>query len=162
MKNCKDLILWLVLFLVSCNHIEVNTSDPQLSNDISTSKRNGMFIKNYYVREDTSNFIDAKEIWLEDSWKYEIVSSKKVPVKTGGKQINILVSKFNSKEFNEKNFFITWQMEAENLETFGRVNNVYMFYFKNDVVPDSLKVSLKKKMEDNSYQTVSSFVITSR
>ncbi|HYF31809.1 MAG TPA: hypothetical protein VD993_11880 [Chitinophagaceae bacterium] len=144
--------LLIALFLISCN-ADVNTVDPQASSSIENSKKDSFFIQEY---NSTSRFADVKEAWVEYKWKNEASLFSKSKVRTTGVQLNIKVNDFKNPEFDENEYFITWEMVVPGIGTIGTGNGVYSLSINTGRVPDSVKIEVKKRVGD-SYLVTDSF-----
>lgn len=155
-------IVLILLFLSCCNmNEEVNTVDPQASANIKSSKENNLFIREYYLDKNKTTRLNVVEVWLEYCWMNKVIESTSRKVKTSGIQINFKISDFNSSDINEDKYFIDWRMEVQNIGILGRGNNVYTLYINSEIIPDKLKIMIKKRI-DGKFVDLESFMIHSK
>lgn len=68
-KISMKMLLLIIIVLISCSP-PVNTWDPMVSENIMTSKKNGLFIAQYNIGKDSLCSL-IKEAWVENGWHNE-------------------------------------------------------------------------------------------
>src|ERR1700755_1010360 len=125
MKNRITLKLSLIMIVsFGCHNLEVNTTDPQASSDMNTSKQSGLFIQEYKLFQASNTNIKVKDAWIEYSWRNKLEGSKVVKLKTGGVQLNFNITGLPG-AFNTSNYLNTWQMKGRADGFVGRSNGLY-------------------------------------
>ncbi len=69
------IIGFLLLFFIAQSCTAVNTADPQCSPNIKESKRDKLFIAEYFI-EKRFDVIEIKEAWLEKVWYNSVKDGK--------------------------------------------------------------------------------------
>ncbi|HEY4060512.1 MAG TPA: hypothetical protein VGM30_01355 [Puia sp.] len=100
----------LLFFIMACN-LEVNTSDPQASSDIKTSKQGGFFITDYFYSPLPTNMFNISEVWVESIWFNKIRDGKVVKEKSDGLQLNLKLNEFSNPDFADDKYILNWEMK---------------------------------------------------
>ena len=143
-------ILILVVLLNSCYD---NTSDPQMSESIEASIKNGFFISKYSVQTDKS-ICQIPEAWVEYSWKYEVHGMNEIKKKTEGMQLVLAPIMNDTAFFNPIKYLNTWALiTASDSNGFGLQGNrdkaVYFLFLPSKKIPDSLTITICKQLSDS-------------
>jgi hypothetical protein len=91
----KILLTLYILLITGCN-LDVNTSDPQVSNSLEDSKKDKLFIKEFTVDTTRSSCL-VDEAWVEFSWINKLNQGKVLKSKFDEIQLAL---KFNPKLFH--------------------------------------------------------------
>lgn len=134
--------LLIVKGLAFLRKAEVNTVDPQASPDIESSKRDGLFLKEYEINGSTGDLFQIKEAWVEHTWKngYEdnIVKVKK----TSGAQLVLRIVDFSDSTLRNDRYLLDWEMKDSANGFFGKANGVYRKILRSSSLPDSFNIVL--------------------
>jgi hypothetical protein len=149
-------IIWIILFvtLVSfgivqlynfIKRIEVNTVNPQTCKSIKQSKENSVFIAEYILDTSASkNKIIIQEAWIETVWKNSFIDNKQKIENLGGIQLALSTNSFKEVGYDETSFLLNkWKLkiDKEELQGSGKGNGVFIFYLKDDSLPNKIKVT---------------------
>jgi hypothetical protein len=125
----KTSILLQTIILSSCN-LEVNTSDPQASINIESSKRDSLYISKYVSSTIPNDLFQVQEAWIEYVWLNKIEWGNKIKVKSNSIQLNLKLSQFSNPDFHDDKYMIEWEMEDSTENVFGKGNGVYILILK--------------------------------
>jgi hypothetical protein len=156
----RGVSVFLTIFsFMSCN-LEVNTSDPQASSDIITSKKNGFFISEYISAPLPNNtMFHISEAWVEAVWFNKIRNGKAMKEKSNGFQLNLKLSDFSNPELAEDKYLSSWEMKDGTGNVFGTGNGVYILFLKSGEVPDTFHIAICKIKEDTSRPEIFHFAV---
>lgn len=148
MKDKIFVFLIITLFINSCNS-QVNTVDPQISKNISESKKNGFFMKKITVDSTSDRNIQVEEAWLEKTWFYEIHNGKVMKVAKAGSQLCFKLKQLPSNKYNI-NKLDKWLMEYSVKETYVGISyGLYELSFNDLNVPDIISLDLINRLDLN-------------
>jgi len=149
------LILFIVLLMVRC--VEVNTSTPQASPSILSSKQNGFFLSNaYQLHPGVLDIIDS--VWNERVWRYEIVDGQKKKIALSNNQI-ILKLKKTQKDLKKSDYFLDWTIVEKHYGDLGSGNGVFMVRYPKNDKKDTLHFLLHR-MSNDSIIDIGTFLIS--
>ena len=157
----KSIIIVFVIGLIGykilayMQKIEINTVSPQTSNSSIESRRNGFFKQSYIL--DTAEAtckINIKEAWIEDVWKNSFNNDILNKEKLGGVQLAINASDFSKCGYDCKSFLVDWniRLDKQELQGGGKGNGLYVFYLKDTMLPEKIKLTIYDKSEQNNKQ----------
>jgi hypothetical protein len=135
----KLISIFVLVVLASCN-FDANTVDPQASESITNSKRDGFFIEEFTV--DKEKYCSAPgEAWVEYSWKNRLRYGKILKTTTFGRQ---LVLKIDPKKFDLDPYYYieTWELKDSIHNILGSSNGVYTIDLKNESKPKVFDIDL--------------------
>ena len=143
MKKCIKLLS--LLFIVNCNTV-VNTWEPKASTSILESKKNGFYINQYDLSNDSLCSL-IEEVWVENCWKNidEIKNDKIQTVKINNCLQLVLKLNVNNKSVKMKNYFINWEFKCLPKELFissGIFDGMCTFDLKSNEIPKNLIIKL--------------------
>jgi hypothetical protein len=141
-----------IMSVTSCN-LEVNTSDPQASTDIESSRKDGFLVRKYEHFSDIDSLFKIQEAWIEHSWKYSLVGNKKVKEKFDDLQFDFKLSKFKGPFFRDDNYLVDWRIQNDTNEYVGQSNGVYVLFLKGTEIPKKISFTVRKLNEDTSFKT---------
>ena len=151
-------IFLIIVFIMSCN-LEVNTSDAQASSDIKSSKQNGFFISEYKPSVIPQRIFKISEVWMESIWFNRIYNGRVVREKSNGIQLNFKLTEFSNSEFADDKYLLNWRMKDDHENSVGKGNGVYTFFFENEVVPDTIHISILKIKQDRTTIKICEFLL---
>ena len=133
------LILTAIVGSISCN-IDVDTSNPQASSNITLSKKNNFFVSEYKLENIDTSIFKIKEAWVEKCWKYKLNYGFKEKEQTGGYQLNLLLENFNLTTINSRSYGTKWLMEDNLNRYFGQSANLFTLNTCLQNLPDTFKI----------------------
>ncbi|MGC4038628.1 MAG: hypothetical protein QM764_21880 [Chitinophagaceae bacterium] len=125
-----------LIFLIACN-FEVNTTDPQASISIETSKADHFFKKEYTVINDSGCVIH--EAWIEETWKIKIENGSVVKKGLSTHQLILQVDSLPP-EITYDNYVVKWQLEDSMYGILGSANGVYIMDLREGEFPKSFTI----------------------
>lgn len=150
MKENKWLILIFVIFLINGCNCQVNTTDPQISENIADSKKNKVFLKEYILSSKTDTNIVVNEAWSEKTWFYEIHNGVKVKVQKYGCQLCFKLKQTPFLKYRLDKLD-AWRMKyLPSRKYVGIYYGTYKLGFNECNIPDSLNLTLIEVKDTNS------------
>jgi hypothetical protein len=143
------------------NKMEVNTVSPQCSKNIETSKKENLFIAEYYL---TKNENANGSAWIEYVWKNTFNDKDLVKEKFDGYQLIIKKSVLEEKGFLEKDFINKWLLNVPNnqLQGSGSGNGNYLIYLAKKETPQKIIIDIVSKKDTTkniSKQIIDSIIL---
>ena len=151
-------VFLIIVCIISCN-LEVNTSDAQSSSNINESKQDGFFISEYNHSTIPNRIFNISEAWVETIWFNKIRQGKIVKEKSNGIQLNLKLNSFSDPEFTDDKYLLTWRMKDKYNHFVGKGNGVYIFSLENEIIPDTIHISILKINQDRTTTEVSRFLL---
>ncbi len=150
-------VMMMFTFL-GCN-LDVNTSDPQFSRDIQTSKKDRFYLCAYEGVNQSPILFKIKEAWLEYSWKNQVNLWRKIKVKTGWYQLNFKLDSLINSDFKNDEYLINWRMEAK---SYGYISSsdVYSLALKKEHLSDTFIIVVSKLGKERRPIPFSKFYLT--
>ncbi len=133
-------ILFAIIVFNSCS-AQINTSDPGISKNISESKKNNFFVKQYSDSTNRSD-IPVQEVWVEKIWFNEMKNGKVHKVARRGCHLCFSIKQTPGLKFSVRN---TNEWEMKHLATNQSVGTGYGMYFLDfDTcnLPDKIVIDL--------------------
>jgi len=149
-------VLVVFLFVSGC-YIDTDTTDPQCSDDIATSKQSDFFLNEYYLLDKNKKALRIKEAWVEHCWKYDLSIFKKNKTTTSGLQLNLSIEDTASR-FNIKTYLDTWRIKNSMDEYSALINNHCTLFMNNIMPPDSIRLVLTEKKSDGKFDDIEELV----
>ncbi len=147
------LVFGVYKFINYIRHIEINTVDPQISVSIEKSKKEDL-LKQVYILDTLTSLkkINIKQAWIEEVWKNSFKDDNLYKEKLGGIQLVINTSDFQIFGYKENTFLNEWniQIDKQQLQGSGRANGMYIFYLKDSIPPNRIKVTVVQKLKNNN------------
>lgn len=139
-------ILVIMIFINGCNS-QVNTTDPQISKNIQESKKNGVFLKQYFIESTTDKNIILEEAWTEKTWFYEIHNGKAIKVQKYGCRLCFNLKQTPDLKYNLKNLN-NWLMDCPKIDFYvGIAYGVYELSYQDCNIPDTVSLDLIEQTE---------------
>ena len=145
--------LSLILSLFSCN-AGVNTSDPQASSNIQSSKKDNFFKVLYSCRTDSGVNIKVSEAWVESVWFNKIQDGKAIKEKNNEYQLNLKIDSFPIAGLKKAEYIVKWEMKDAANNTFGAGNGVFILFLQK-MIPDSIRISVLRYGNDSAQNIIS-------
>lgn len=143
--------------LLSCN-MDVNTVDPQSSQNIRESQKNGLYIKRFYLDKTSSQTIQIDEVWAEYKWKNEASLFSKSKKKIGDFQMVMKIREFGQPNLSDGKYAISWKLEALNLGKATKSNGIYTFSLHGKI-PDTVQVNILEGEAGGTFLKTDSFKV---
>lgn len=140
-----------------CCNLEVDTSDPQLSESIEKSKQDHFFIAEYSLADSLNRFMDITEVWAEHVWFNKVDKWRVSKQSISGIQLNLKVDNFYDSAFELKDYMRTWIMKDDNDNFVGQSNGLFNMSFKDKMAPEVVEIIICKFGNDGPKDEVSRF-----
>jgi len=144
------IIVFVAVKFMSClRDIELNTVNPQTSNSIAESKRNGFFIADYKLASnDLQKDITLNDTWVEYVWKNTLKDGERIKERTGGVQFIMKTNSMGDLGFSDSTYLINWEIEVKENQILGLGSGrdgvgIYVIYLKSENPTDTIRVSIK-------------------
>jgi len=148
MKNNLMLVsalFFLFIIIMSGCYFDTNTTDAMCSDNISSSKKNSLFLNEYTLLDENKKVLSVKESWIEYNWRNETMGLGivKMKTKTGGLQLNILLED-TDQYFSINNFYKTWRIRNNMGDYLALNNNLCCSDIGTETPPDSIYLMISK------------------
>jgi hypothetical protein len=150
-----------MIFGISCG-LEVNTTDPQASVNINSSKRDNLYLCEYQSHQIPNNIFKISEAWIENVWFNKFNNGEKIKSKIKEIQLCLKIIDYRNVEFKENKYLIEWLMKDKKNNSFGQSNGVYVLDFENEKIPDSINISISKYKNDRTTSDIFNFLLTKK
>ncbi len=144
----KLILFSLMIFIINFYSCQINTTNPQTSVSIADSKHNGLFIKQYILKNCSDKDIKVEEVWLEKLWFNKIINFNVVKAPDKAYQLCFKLRQTPNMIFRIAKFS-DWLIKYEKTEETSKSDKyvgihtgIYNICFNDIVIPDTVSFDL--------------------